>query len=122
MKQGWGRILSISSIAGIAGGAGQAGYSSTKAGLIGLTKTVALEGARAGVTANLLVLGPIDTEAMRTSIRPEMLERIKSKNAMRRLGTAEEVGNMVAFLVSKKASFITGAEIVMDGGQRLFVF
>ncbi len=122
IERGWGRIVNISSVAGALGGTGQAGYSSTKAGLIGLTKTIALEGARAGVTANVLILGLIDTAAARATIRSDMLERIVKRNAIRRLGTPEEVGSMVAFLVSEKSSFLTGAEIIMDGGQTLFVF
>jgi 3-oxoacyl-[acyl-carrier protein] reductase len=121
-ERGWGRIVNISSVAGLSGGVGQAGYASTKAGLGGLAKTVALEGARAGVTANTLYLGIIETEGAKGNIRPDMWERIVKRNAMRRPGTVEEVANMVAFLVSQQASFLTGADIIMDGGQSLFVF
>lgn len=119
IEKGWGRILNISSVAAIAGGFGQVAYSSAKAGLVGLTKTVALEAARAAVTANILHLGLVDTPGSRGTLRPDIFERYVNGIAMRRPGTTEEVANMVTFLVSEKASFITGTEIVFDGGLSL---
>jgi len=116
VERGWGRILNISSVAGVTGGYGQVGYSSTKAGLVGLTKTVAVEAARAAVTANVLHLGLIDTAGARGMLRPDIFDRYKTRIALGRPGTAEEVANMAVFLVSEKASFVTGAEIIIDGG------
>jgi 3-oxoacyl-[acyl-carrier protein] reductase len=121
MIRGWGRILNISSIAGIGGSYGQVGYSSTKAGLIGLTRTMALEGAKFGVTSNILILGLINSAALRAHIREDMLESIVKDNALRRLGTVQEVGDIAAFLLSDRAGFVTGAEIIMDGGHTLLV-
>jgi len=121
MSRGWGRILNISSIAGIGGSFGQVGYSSTKSGLIGLTRTTALEGAKYGVTSNMLMLGLINSAALRANIREDMIESIVRDNALRRLGTVQEVGDMAAFLLSDRASFVTGAEIIMDGGHTLLV-
>jgi NAD(P)-dependent dehydrogenase (short-subunit alcohol dehydrogenase family) len=116
VERGWGRILNVSSLAGVTGGYGQVGYSSTKAGLVGLTKTVAAEAAKGAVTANVLHLGLIDTAGSRGMLREDIFERYKSRIALRRPGTAEEVANMAVFLVSEKASFVTGAEIIIDGG------
>jgi len=120
IQRKWGRILNISSMSGIGGSAALAAYSSSKAGIIGLTKTTALEGARHGITANVLILGVIDTTAIQSSLK-QTLERLSKINALRRFGTIEEVGGIAAFLVSEKTSFLTGSEIVMDGGQNLFV-
>jgi len=120
-ERGWGRILNISSIAGVAGAFASVGYSSSKAGLVGLTKTVALEAAQSGITANVLHLGLIGTAGARETLKPDIVERYLRRIAMRRLGNTEEVANTAAFLVSEKASFITGAEVILDGGQTLLV-
>ena len=121
MDRGWGRIINISSIAGTMGGAGQCSYAATKAGLIGLTKTVALESARKGVTCNAVVLGIVDGGAFK-SVAPEFQDRIAKSIAMRRPGTTQEVSNVVVFLASNEASYITGEAIEVSGGAGLFVF
>ena len=121
MERGWGRIINISSIAGTMGGAGQCSYAATKAGLIGLTKTVALETARKGVTCNALVLGVIDGGAFH-EVAPEFQERIVKRMAMRRPGTPQELSNVVVFLASEESSYLTGEAIEVSGGANLFTF
>jgi 3-oxoacyl-[acyl-carrier protein] reductase len=121
LERGWGRIINISSITGTMGGAGQCSYATTKAGLIGLTKTVALEGARKGVTCNALVLGIFDGGAWH-EVAPEFQERIVRSMPMRRPGTPQEVSNLVVFLASEESSYITGETIEISGGAGLFTF
>jgi 3-oxoacyl-[acyl-carrier protein] reductase len=121
MERGFGRIINISSIAGTMGGAGQCSYSTTKAGLIGLTKSVALESARKGVTCNAIVLGIVDGGAFH-EVTPEFQERIAKSLAMRRAGTPQEISNVIVFLASQEASYITGEAIEVSGGASLFVF
>jgi 3-oxoacyl-[acyl-carrier protein] reductase len=121
MERGWGRIINISSIAGTMGGAGQCSYAATKAGLIGLTKSVALESARKGVTCNALVLGIVDGGAFK-SVTPEFQDRIAKSIAIRRPGTTQEISNVVVFLASNESSYITGEAIEVSGGAGLFVF
>jgi 3-oxoacyl-[acyl-carrier protein] reductase len=120
-EQGWGRIVNMASVAGTLGGFGQASYSTTKAGLLGLTKTLALEGARHGITANAIVPGIIGTEAFSFG-NPEMNERMVKRTAMRRPGEPDEIAHVIAFLCSDLASYVTGAEIPVTGGIDLFTF
>jgi 3-oxoacyl-[acyl-carrier protein] reductase len=120
-ERGWGRIVNMASVAGTLGGFGQASYSTTKAGLLGLTKSLALEGARHGITVNAIVAGVIGTEAFNFG-NPEMNERMVRRTAMRRAGEPEDVANAIAFLCSNLASYITGAELTVTGGLELFVF
>jgi 3-oxoacyl-[acyl-carrier protein] reductase len=121
VERGWGRIINISSIAGTMGGAGQCSYAATKAGLIGLTKTVALESSRKGVTCNAIVLGVVDGGAFH-EVTPEFQERIIKTTAMRRAGDPQEISNIVVFLASEESSYITGEAIEVSGGAGLFVF
>lgn len=121
LERGWGRIINISSIAGTMGGMGQCSYAATKAGLIGLTKTVALEGARKGVTCNALVLGVFDGGAF-YQVAPEFRERIIKRIALRRAGNPQELSNVLVFLASEEASYITGEAIEISGGASLFTF
>jgi 3-oxoacyl-[acyl-carrier protein] reductase len=121
LERGWGRIINISSIAGTMGGAGQCSYATTKAGLIGLTKTAALEGARKGVTANAVVLGVFDGGSW-FEVAPEFQERIVKRMAMRRTGTPQELSNVVVFLASEESSYLTGEAIEVSGGASLFTF
>ncbi|MBZ5706969.1 MAG: SDR family oxidoreductase [Acidobacteriia bacterium] len=116
--KGWGRIVNMSSGAARSGLYNQAGYSATKAGLLGLTRNVTLEFARKGITCNAVLPGMIGTEKVK-AMPPAILEQAVSMTPARRLGTPEEVAQMVAFLCSDAAGFINGAEIDIDGGLRL---
>jgi 3-oxoacyl-[acyl-carrier protein] reductase len=118
---GWGRIVNMASVAGTLGGFGQASYSTTKAGLLGLTKTLALEGARHGITVNAIVPGIIGTEAFKFG-NPEMNERMIRRTAMRRPGEPDEIAHVIAFLCSDLAAYVTGAAIPVTGGIELFTF
>jgi len=120
--QQWGRIISMSSVAGTLGGYGQASYSSTKAGLIGLMKTLALEGARHNITANTVVGGLIATEAYVHGIDARMKERMERRTPFRRPGRPEDVANAICFLASDLAGYITGAVLPVAGGIDLFTF
>jgi 3-oxoacyl-[acyl-carrier protein] reductase len=118
-ERGWGRIINMASVAGTLGGFGQASYSTTKAGIIGLTKTLALEGARYGITCNVVCPGIIHSEGFR-SIPKEMRERLIKRTAFRRPGEPEEVAHAVLFLASEKAGYITGIVLNVSGGIELF--
>jgi 3-oxoacyl-[acyl-carrier protein] reductase len=121
VERRWGRIVNMASVAGTLGGYGQASYSTTKAGILGLTRTLALEGARHGITCNAIVPGIIGTEAFGFG-NAEMNERMVQRTAMRRAGEPEEVANVVAFLCSDLASYVTGAAVPVAGGIDLFTF
>ncbi|HVS07874.1 MAG TPA: SDR family NAD(P)-dependent oxidoreductase [Candidatus Dormibacteraeota bacterium] len=122
MKQrNWGRIIMMSSIAGALGGFGQASYSTTKAGLVGLARTLALEGARYAITVNAIVPGIIATEAFKMG-RPDMNERMIKRVALRRPGEPEDIANAIAFLCSPVAGYITGVALPVTGGLDLFTF
>jgi len=121
VERGFGRIVNMASVAGTLGGFGQASYSTTKAGLLGLTKTLALEGGRHGITCNAVVPGVIGTEAFGFG-NPAMNERMVKRTALRRPGEPQEVANAVAFLCSDLASYVTGVELNVSGGIELFVF
>jgi 3-oxoacyl-[acyl-carrier protein] reductase len=117
----WGRIVNMASVAGTLGGFGQASYSTTKAGLLGLTRTLAMEGARHGITCNAIVPGVIGTEAFNMA-NAEMNERIVNRTALKRAGEPQEIANAIAFLCSDLAAYITGIELNVSGGVELFVF
>jgi 3-oxoacyl-[acyl-carrier protein] reductase len=120
-ERGWGRIVNMASVAGTIGGFGQASYASTKAGLLGLTKSLALEGGRHGITVNAIVPGIIGTEAFSFG-NPEMNERMVKRTALRRVGDPQEVANTIAFLCSDLAAYVTGVSLNVSGGIELFTF
>jgi 3-oxoacyl-[acyl-carrier protein] reductase len=120
-ERSWGRVINMASVAGTLGGFGQASYSTTKAGLLGLTRTLAMEGARHGITCNAIVPGVIGTEAFNMA-NAEMNERIVNRTALKRPGEPQEIANAIAFLCSDLAAYITGIELNVSGGVELFVF
>ena len=120
-ERGWGRIVNMASVAGTLGGFGQASYSTTKAGLLGLTKTLAMEGGRHGITCNAIVPGIIGTEAFNMA-SASMNERIANRTVFKRPGEPQDIANAIAFLCSDLASYITGIELNVSGGVELFVF
>lgn len=116
LKQRSGRIVSIASVSGVVGNAGQANYSASKAGIIGLTKSVARELASRGITANAVAPGFIVTEM--TDVLPEAVkESATEKIPMKKFGTTADVANTVAFLASDEAGYITGQVLCVDGGM-----
>ena len=115
MKKRAGRIVSTSSIVGLNGNAGQANYAASKAGIIGLTKSVARELAGRNVTVNAVAPGYIGTDM--TNVLPEKVkEAMKAQIPAKRIGTPEDVANVVAFLCSDEAAYVTGEVIRVDGG------
>jgi 3-oxoacyl-[acyl-carrier protein] reductase len=117
----WGRIVNMASVAGTLGGFGQASYSTTKAGLLGLTKTLAMEGGRHGITCNAIVPGIIGTEAFHMA-NPAMNERIANRTVFRRPGEPQDIANAIAFLCSDLAAYVTGIALNVSGGIELFTF
>ena len=115
MKKRFGRIVSTSSIVGLNGNAGQANYSASKAGIIGLTKSVAKELAGRGVTANAVAPGYIGTD-MTNVLSDKVKDAMKAQIPAKRIGTPEDVANVVAFLCYDEASYVTGEVIRVDGG------
>ncbi len=116
MKRRWGRIVNVSSVVGLTGNRGQANYAASKAGLIGLTKTIAKELASRGITVNAVAPGFIETD-MTATLTPEQREALAKQIPLERLGQPEDVAAAVLFLVSEGASYITGQVLVIDGGM-----
>jgi 3-oxoacyl-[acyl-carrier protein] reductase len=115
MRQRYGRIVNITSVAGLAGNAGQANYASAKAGLIGLTKTVAKELGSRGITCNAVAPGLVPTDL--TASLPEEFVRVAvDRTPLGRTGTPEDMAAAVAYLASDEARFVTGQVLAVDGG------
>jgi acetoacetyl-CoA reductase len=112
----FGRIVNITSVNGLSGQAGQSNYAAAKAGMIGFTKSVALEGASRNITANAIAPGYTDT-AMVSAVRPDVMEQILKTIPAGRLATADEVARCALFLCADDAAFITGATLSVNGGK-----
>ena len=118
LKQRAGRIVNITSVAGLMGNPGQANYSAAKAGMIGLTKTVAKELASRGITCNAVAPGFIQTD-MTDALSDGILQKAIEMIPLKRMGKAEDVAHLVKFLCSEEAAYITGQVFQVDGGLRM---
>jgi 3-oxoacyl-[acyl-carrier protein] reductase len=116
MKRRWGRIINIASIVGITGNKGQANYAASKAGLIGLTKSVAKELGSRNILCNAVAPGFIETD-MTAAMTPEARAAMSAQIPLERLGKPEDIAGIVAFLASEHAAYITGQVFVVDGGM-----
>ena len=116
MKQREGRIINISSVVGISGNAGQTNYSASKAGIIGFTKSLAKEVASRNIAVNAVAPGFIQT-SMTDVLKDEIKEEIAKTIPLNKLGTPQDVANVVKFLASEDSSYITGQVINVDGGM-----
>jgi len=116
MKARWGRIVNISSVVGQAGSVGQANYSASKAGLIGLTKTLAQEMASRNITVNAIAPGYIQTD-MTTALPEEVRAKILASVPLGRIGKPDDIANAIKFLVSEDAGYITGHVLAVNGGM-----
>ncbi|MDF1798780.1 MAG: SDR family oxidoreductase [Planctomycetota bacterium] len=119
--RGFGRLVFIGSAAGRLGAAGQVAYATAKAGLLGLTRSLAVELGRAGITCNLVEPGLIDTERTRAALSGAQFQALAASTPVGRAGNPEELARLVAFLASDDAGYVTGAAIPADGGLGLGV-
>jgi acetoacetyl-CoA reductase len=119
LARGFGRVVNIGSINGQDGQYGQVNYAAAKSGIHGFTKALAQEGAPKGITVNAIAPGYIDTD-MVAAVPAEVLEKIKSRIPVGRLGKAEEIARGVLFLVADDAGFVTGSTMSINGGQHMY--
>ncbi len=119
VKQKYGKIINISSVVGLMGNAGQSNYSASKAGIIGLTKSVARELASRNITCNAIAPGFIETR-MTANLDEKVIDNLKSQIPLGRLGSVTDVAKLVCFLASEDASYITGQVINVDGGMVMY--
>jgi 3-oxoacyl-[acyl-carrier protein] reductase len=115
MRARWGRIITVSSVTAYIGAAGQANYAAAKAGLIGLTRSLARELAPRSITCNVVAPGPIATD-MIAALSDDQRDRMTSAVPLQRMGTPEEVAAVITFLASDPAGYVTGAVVPVDGG------
>lgn len=118
MRRRSGRIVNLSSVVGLSGNVGQANYAASKAGVIGFTKSIALEYARKGITCNAVAPGFIGTD-MTAKMTDAAKEKVLGSIAMKRMGTCEEVADLIGFLVCDQSRYITGQVIAIDGGMQI---
>jgi 3-oxoacyl-[acyl-carrier protein] reductase len=118
MRGRYGRIVNIGSVSGVTGNPGQANYSAAKAGLAGLTKSIAKELGGKGITANIIAPGFIRTE-MTNALGPALEQEIVPRIAVKRLGEVEDIASAVSWVSSEEASYLTGQVILVDGGLAL---
>jgi 3-oxoacyl-[acyl-carrier protein] reductase len=118
MKRRWGRIVGITSIVGVTGNPGQANYAASKAGLIGMTKSLAQEVATRGITLNCVAPGMIET-AMTDALNAQQRDRILTAIPMQRLGNADEIASAVVYLASEEAAYVTGQTLHVNGGMAM---
>ncbi len=116
LKQRYGRIINMASVVGITGNQGQANYSASKAGIIGLTKSFALEVAAKGITVNAVAPGFIETD-MTDAMTDAAIEAAKALIPAKRMGSPEDVAEVIAFLASEQSGYITGQTVCVDGGM-----
>ena len=118
MRARYGRIVNIGSVSGVTGNPGQANYSAAKAGVIGLTKTIAKELGSKGITANVVAPGFIRTD-MTNALGPALEEELAPRTAVKRLGEVEDIASAVSWVASEGSSYLTGQVIMVDGGLAL---